>query len=663
MDSIPQGQRIKEKIKIEKKSCGGGGFAQLFKGRHPKHGDVALKRMLWSMDGRGEDIRETADALYYLFQMNIIHGDIKGSNILVSGTSHVLLCDFGLSRLASVATLADLRGHGTPGYMAPELWGDLPKSFGTDIFAFGMTISEILSGNVPYHGYQLPHAIFLAISNGTRPPMEPKTSPTGESYEPMWKIAECCWKKEPEARPTISEVFKDLFTISSMRVPPKVPNIMTEAVGDIQSFDVVRADGRTKRMVLESGNLLSISRNLCTFFRGKGEDNQLYAIKCYPLPCQGSSFEEQLVRGSISSNLKDVLIRLTPQERFTQQTVDWQYLDHPFLLPFIGTARVEARFLYLISPWEEKRSLLEYLDRHADADRTRLIHEATQALAYLHKGGITHGRVKAGNILVGKRSQVLLCDYDLGGLVLVQGALGLEEYKDLRRDSPELWDGQSRSTKSDVYAFGMMIYEILSGRIPFYQYCDMITLTRVVKDKGELPPADPAHSLSGRSYSPLWDIARQCWIRNPNERPAMSDLLTQLDRKDLSITAGSAPNNGPQTVPFRKPMEYKAWLPTWSMRDIIPISFFSTIAAAGKVKYVTTYIGNRHKRIKVYPGPVATGNFCEVFQGSEASLGTVALKRWHITTTSVTFEQQEASIHILLLYPPILLLTINLHHR
>ncbi|KAG8893143.1 hypothetical protein FRB99_002182, partial [Tulasnella sp. 403] len=66
-------------------------------------------------------IREIAAGLEYIHSRNVIHGDLKGTNILISDREHALLCDFGLARMEDTNTSTTMRGVGTLRWQAPEL--------------------------------------------------------------------------------------------------------------------------------------------------------------------------------------------------------------------------------------------------------------------------------------------------------------------------------------------------------------------------------------------------------------------------------------------------------------------------------------------------------------------------------------------------------------
>ena len=86
-------------------------------------------------------------ALDYAFELDIIHGDIKPSNLLISKDGTAKLSDFGMARIAS--SNSDRLSGGTPNYISPELLnGELP-SIQSDIYALGVTFYELTFGELP----------------------------------------------------------------------------------------------------------------------------------------------------------------------------------------------------------------------------------------------------------------------------------------------------------------------------------------------------------------------------------------------------------------------------------------------------------------------------------------------------------------------------------
>ncbi|KAI5832096.1 kinase-like protein [Schizophyllum commune Tattone D] len=168
-------------------------------------------------------ITQTADALHYLHANGIVHGDIKGNNVLISSTGDALLCDFGLAIvLSDLAVLSgnpsDLNGVGTGRYMAPELFaltgdhegdgegeGDVAKTMASDVFASGMLVAEIITGHVPMHHLRYDMAVLFAVAQGKRPHRPAAWRDTHE--EVLWLLAERCWDADPKKRPASKDIY------------------------------------------------------------------------------------------------------------------------------------------------------------------------------------------------------------------------------------------------------------------------------------------------------------------------------------------------------------------------------------------------------------------------------------------------------------------------
>jgi len=96
-------------------------------------------------------IRQVAQALDYAHSRNVIHRDLKPSNIMLDSNDNAFLTDFGTAKLRDRS--AQLTGSGivgTPAYMAPEQSMPGPLSPSVDIYALGVTLFEMITGNVPY---------------------------------------------------------------------------------------------------------------------------------------------------------------------------------------------------------------------------------------------------------------------------------------------------------------------------------------------------------------------------------------------------------------------------------------------------------------------------------------------------------------------------------
>ncbi|KZP28520.1 kinase-like protein [Athelia psychrophila] len=148
-------------------------------------------------------IRQIAAGLSYLHQHDVVHGDIKTSNILVNDQHEASISDFGLSRILEYSGFTTKAVGGTCRWMAAELIdpeeddGEPALTTATDVWAFGMTVLEILSGKLPFYWIKYDTAVILLVMRDGRPARE--RYPTISNA--VWGILESCWRRDPEQRP------------------------------------------------------------------------------------------------------------------------------------------------------------------------------------------------------------------------------------------------------------------------------------------------------------------------------------------------------------------------------------------------------------------------------------------------------------------------------
>ncbi|KAH9039389.1 ras guanine nucleotide exchange factor domain-containing protein [Lactarius hengduanensis] len=156
-------------------------------------------------------LSEIASATEYLHSRGIIHGDLRGTNVLLSRDSHAFLADFGCARVEEVEVTGPTEAltYGSTRWLAPELMTQsnyVPTTRNTDVWSFGMLCVEIFTDNVPFN--HIPNEAFipLVIRDGTLP-----TRPEGDIItkgltDAMWDLMNRCWRREPESRPKMPEI-------------------------------------------------------------------------------------------------------------------------------------------------------------------------------------------------------------------------------------------------------------------------------------------------------------------------------------------------------------------------------------------------------------------------------------------------------------------------
>lgn len=110
--------------------------------------------------------RQVAGALDYAHTRNVIHRDVKPSNVLLDGEGNAYLVDFGIAKMTeSTAHLTGSGIVGTPAYMAPEQSQTGPPTPSMDVYALGVTIFEMMTGQQPYRAETPIAQIMMHIQN------------------------------------------------------------------------------------------------------------------------------------------------------------------------------------------------------------------------------------------------------------------------------------------------------------------------------------------------------------------------------------------------------------------------------------------------------------------------------------------------------------------
>ncbi|KEP51384.1 tyrosine kinase catalytic domain protein [Rhizoctonia solani 123E] len=164
---------------------------------------------------------ELTSALAYLHHKGIVHGDVKASNVVICDDGHVQLGDFGNSSLLEYTSVGftHTRANGTTRFMAPEILQmktEKPTAE-SDIYALGMTIFHITTGEPPFADLQ-EYAIWFAVTINKSKPDRPvfHEVPVGQITEHrLWNLLNWCWSYEPEDRPTAIRVEEALATLAS----------------------------------------------------------------------------------------------------------------------------------------------------------------------------------------------------------------------------------------------------------------------------------------------------------------------------------------------------------------------------------------------------------------------------------------------------------------
>ena len=167
---------------------------------------------------------QVATALHSAHRKNIIHGDIKPANILITTESRVKLTDFGMARLASHET-SDTSLLGTPAYWCPEQIMGRPQDARSDIFSLGVVLYEMLTGVSPFAGESLQKVCNHVLSSTPLPASRTNPSiPTGVD-----EVLSACLAKDPHQRFESAEALAEhLYPLARRKAAERAPAPVNE---------------------------------------------------------------------------------------------------------------------------------------------------------------------------------------------------------------------------------------------------------------------------------------------------------------------------------------------------------------------------------------------------------------------------------------------------
>uniref|UniRef100_A0A0W0F905 Protein kinase domain-containing protein n=1 Tax=Moniliophthora roreri TaxID=221103 RepID=A0A0W0F905_MONRR len=159
-------------------------------------------------------MHDVANGLSYLHSLKIIHGDLKGVNILMTPSRRACIADFGLCRVADSQvfkiTSSTCHARGTARWSAPEILMGNRTSAESDIYAYGCVCYEIIAGLQPFHEKPNDAAVALAVWQGMRP-----SRPLNMNlHDDLWSLLMRCWESDPRSRPSPEELLMSLAELN-----------------------------------------------------------------------------------------------------------------------------------------------------------------------------------------------------------------------------------------------------------------------------------------------------------------------------------------------------------------------------------------------------------------------------------------------------------------
>ena len=205
-------------------------------------------------------------------------------------------------------------------------------------------------------------------------------------------------------------------------------------------------------------------------------------------------------------------------DRFQREAGIGEKLDHPKVMRVFGGE--ERSRIYMVMEWCEGRLLRNILEegRMSQERALRIAIGVLDALDYIHAHGVVHRDLKPENIMVDENENIKLIDFGIAGdsgarrltYANFTATLGTPNYI-----SPEQVKGKRGDGRSDIYSMGVILYEMLTGKLPFSGPTPMAAMN----DRLLNPPVPPC--VADPAVSPqLQEVLYRALEREPKNRYA-----------------------------------------------------------------------------------------------------------------------------------------------
>lgn len=490
-----------------------------------------------------------AAGMSYLHSLNILHRDLKPGNILLDKYLFPKISDFGLSKILNSESAESRQiksGYkGTPAYSAPEAFNEIYTK-ASDVFSYSVIVYEIMTNEIPYskmNQYQL----LTNVCAGYRPSFK---HPIPYSYQ---KLIEDCWSDDPNKRPTFNEIILRLQEDKGFITPTIdeeeffnyvsfIDETFDNKITSAKEFHEVSVDLNQKKD--EQNKNIPMTEyflDLSKFEKGKlimkSEIYKSYEVKFKETD---SIFLCKISMIKIDNFSRIELIKLLHEVNIISQ------LKHPCFLRFIGYSPINFKQQpnpVIITELPSKGSLFNFLEKERnkrkvlnwnDTKKLIIIYGIASGMSYLHLNKIVHRDLNPKNIYLDENFYPKLGDF---GLSVRKHNIDTMTYQSMSGmkgspiySSPEILKYNDYSNSSDVYAFSMIVYEIITKKVPFNELKNTNEIFNEVVIKNQRP------KINEKIPNCYRQLIEMCWAQNKDERPTFDDIIHILKTNVEFIT-------------------------------------------------------------------------------------------------------------------------------
>lgn len=223
--------------------------------------------------------------------------------------------------------------------------------------------------------------------------------------------------------------------------------------------------------------------------------------------------------------LKPERINSDMQKEFAQEVFIMRKVRHKNVVQFIG-ACTKPPSLCIVTEFMSGGSVYDYLHKLKGVFKLpsllKVAIDVSKGMNYLHQNNIIHRDLKAANLLMDENEVVKVADFGVAR-VKAQSGVMTAETGTYRWMAPEVIEHKPYDHKADVFSFGIVLWELLTGKLP-YEYLTPLQAAVGVVQKGLRP------TIPKNSQPKLVELLERCWQQDPALRPDFSEIIEILQQ-------------------------------------------------------------------------------------------------------------------------------------
>ncbi|KAI7750646.1 hypothetical protein M8C21_012692 [Ambrosia artemisiifolia] len=229
--------------------------------------------------------------------------------------------------------------------------------------------------------------------------------------------------------------------------------------------------------------------------------------------------------------LKTERVNTDLQKEFAQEVYILRKVRHKNVVQFIG-ACTKPPSLCIVTEFMSGGSVYDYLHKQKGTFKLptllKVSIDISKGMNYLHQNNIIHRDLKAANLLMDEHEVVKVADFGVARVKAQTGVMTAETGT-YRWMAPEVIEHKPYDHKADVFSFGVVLWELLTGKLP-YEYLTPLQAAVGVVQKGLRP------TIPKNTPPKLAELLEKCWQQDPSLRPDFTEIIEIL--KEIAKEVG-----------------------------------------------------------------------------------------------------------------------------